>query len=42
MPFLFFAPRRIRHIAAWITIALQVLILATGNYTFFNFLTIAF
>ncbi len=40
-PFLFFAPRRFRHIAAWLTIALQVLILLTGNYTFFNFLTIA-
>jgi hypothetical protein len=34
VPFLFFAPRRIRHIAAWITIGLQTLILLTGNYTF--------
>jgi hypothetical protein len=41
VPFLFFAPRRLRHIAAWLTITLQVLILLTGNYTFFNFLTIA-
>ena len=41
VPFLFFAPRRVRHVAGWITIALQVLILLTGNYTFFNFLTIA-
>ena len=40
VPFLFFAPRRIRHIGAWITIALQMLILTTGNYTFFNLLTI--
>jgi lipase maturation factor 1 len=40
VPFLFFAPRRLRHIAAWLTIALQVLILLTGNYTFFNYLTI--
>jgi lipase maturation factor 1 len=40
-PLLFFAPRRFRHIGAWITILLQVLILATGNYTFFNILTIA-
>ena len=40
IPFLFFAPRRLRHIAAWLTIVLQVLILLTGNYTFFNFLTI--
>ena len=41
VPFLFFAPRRIRHAAAWLTITLQMLILLTGNYTFFNFLTIA-
>ncbi len=41
VPFLFFAPRRFRHMAAWFTIVLQVLILLTGNYTFFNFLTIA-
>lgn len=40
-PLLFFAPRRFRHIGAWITILLQLLILATGNYTFFNILTIA-
>jgi hypothetical protein len=40
VPFFFFAPRRLRHIAAWFTIALQVLILLTGNYTFFNYLTI--
>jgi len=40
-PFLFFAPRRLRHAGAWITILLQLLILLTGNYTFFNFLTIA-
>jgi hypothetical protein len=41
VPFLFFAPRRFRRVAAWLTIGLQVLILLTGNYTFFNFLTIA-
>jgi len=41
VPFLFFAPRRIRVMAAWITAGLQILILTTGNYTFFNFLTIA-
>ena len=40
VPFLFFAPRRIRHVGAWITILLQLLILITGNYTFFNLLTI--
>jgi lipase maturation factor 1 len=41
VPLLFFAPRRLRHAGAWITIALQLLILVTGNYTFFNLLTIA-
>lgn len=41
VPVLFFAPRPVRRIAGWITIALQVLILTTGNYTFFNWLTIA-
>ena len=40
MPFFLFMPRRIRLIGAGWMIALQVLILATGNYTFFNFLTI--
>jgi lipase maturation factor 1 len=40
-PLLFLAPRRFRHIGGWITIVLQLLILATGNYTFFNILTIA-
>jgi len=40
-PLLFFAPRQLRHIGAWISISLQLLILATGNYTFFNILTIA-
>jgi hypothetical protein len=41
VPFLFFAPKRLRHAGAWITIALQLLIILTGNYTFFNILTIA-
>ena len=41
VPFLFFAPRRLRTIGAWITIGFQVLILLTGNYAFFNWLTIA-
>ncbi len=40
VPFLFFAPRRFRLAGAWITILLQFLILLTGNYTFFNLLTI--
>ena len=40
VPFLFFGPRSVRRVAGWITIGLQVLILLTGNYTFFNLLTI--
>ena len=42
VPFLFFAPtrfRRIRHVAGWLTLALQILILFSGNYTYFNLLT---
>jgi lipase maturation factor 1 len=39
-PFLFFAPGPIRRVAAWLVIALQVLILLTGNYTSFNWLAI--
>lgn len=41
IPFLFFAPRRLRFCAAFCTIFLQCLILLTGNYTFFNWLAIA-
>jgi hypothetical protein len=40
VPFLFFGPRRARYAGAIATAALQLLILATGNYTFFNFLAI--
>jgi predicted DCC family thiol-disulfide oxidoreductase YuxK len=40
-PFLIFAPRRIRFSGSAVIIFLQILILLTGNYTFFNFLTIA-
>jgi predicted DCC family thiol-disulfide oxidoreductase YuxK/uncharacterized membrane protein len=40
-PFLIFAPRRIRFVGCAAIIGLQTLILLTGNYTFFNFLTIA-
>ena len=36
-----FAPRKLRHIAGLLLIFLQVSIIATGNYTFFNILTIA-
>ena len=41
VPFLFFAPRRLRHLAAGLTVGLQLLIILTGNYTFFNLLAIA-
>jgi predicted DCC family thiol-disulfide oxidoreductase YuxK len=39
-PLLVLAPRRIRFFAAFAITLLQVLILLTGNYAFFNFLTI--
>jgi len=42
VPFLIFAPRRIRFFAARAIVALQLLILLTGNYAFFNLLTISF
>jgi predicted DCC family thiol-disulfide oxidoreductase YuxK len=41
VPFLIFAPRRPRQLACVILILFQVLILLTGNYAFFNLLTIA-
>jgi predicted DCC family thiol-disulfide oxidoreductase YuxK len=41
VPFLFFAPRRVRFFAAAMTITLQALIFMTGNYTFFNLLAVA-
>lgn len=40
-PFLLFAPRRFRYAAAGFLIALQLLILVTGNYAFFNLLALA-
>ena len=40
-PFLIFSPRRIRHAGASLMIALQVMIFLTGNYAFFNLLTLA-
>jgi hypothetical protein len=40
-PFLIPAPRRVRHSAAAVIAFLQVAIIATGNYAFFNFLTLA-
>jgi len=42
LPFLIFGPRRLKRIAALGIIGLQILILLTGNYTFFNLLAIAF
>src|SRR5262245_32443250 len=41
VPFLFFAPRRLRVAGALVTIGFQLLIVLTGNYGFFNGLTIA-
>ncbi|MFL6519549.1 MAG: lipase maturation factor family protein [Chthoniobacterales bacterium] len=41
VPFFIWAPRRLRHIAGGLLILLQVVIAATGNYCFFNLLTIA-
>ncbi|MBC7945022.1 MAG: lipase maturation factor family protein [Burkholderiales bacterium] len=41
LPFFIFLPRRPRFLAAWSFIAFQLAIIATGNYGFFNLLTIA-
>src|ERR1700733_910758 len=41
IPFLFFAPRLWRLCGAGLALFLQVLIFLTGNYTFFNLLTMA-
>jgi predicted DCC family thiol-disulfide oxidoreductase YuxK len=41
VPFLMFAPRRVRFFAAAMTVMLQLLIFITGNYTFFNLLAMA-
>lgn len=40
-PFLIFGPRRLRHLGAAAIALLQIGILLTGNYTFFNWLTLA-
>jgi predicted DCC family thiol-disulfide oxidoreductase YuxK len=40
LPFLIFAPRNLRRVAACGFVLLEVLILLTGNYNFFNWLTI--
>ena len=41
VPFLYFAPRRLRMFAFGATVLLQLLIAASGNYGFFNLLTLA-
>jgi predicted DCC family thiol-disulfide oxidoreductase YuxK len=41
LPFLIFCPRRLRFVAAFGFLLLQAVILLTGNYAFFNLLTIA-
>ena len=41
IPFLIFAPRRPRQLACAVLIAFQALIFLTGNYCFFNLLTMA-
>lgn len=41
VPFLIFAPRRLRTLGCIGLIGLQILIILTGNYCFFNLLTIA-
>jgi predicted DCC family thiol-disulfide oxidoreductase YuxK len=41
LPFLIFFPRRLRFVAAFGILFLQVVILLTGNYAFFNLLTMA-
>jgi predicted DCC family thiol-disulfide oxidoreductase YuxK len=40
-PLLIFAPRRIRFIGAALLVGLQTLILVTGNYAYFNLLSLA-
>lgn len=41
LPFLIFFPRRLKFVAAFGILLLQVVILLTGNYAFFNLLTMA-
>ncbi len=39
VPFLIFSPRRARYVAGVLLILFQVLLMATGNYAYFNWLT---
>ncbi len=41
VPFLVFCPRRLRILGFYILVVFQILILLTGNYCFFNILTIS-
>ena len=41
LPFLLFAPRRVRFLALAVILTLQTLIFVTGNFGFFNLLTLA-
>ena len=41
VPFCIFAPRRLRHLGAYILMAQQSLLLFTGNFGFFNLLVLA-
>jgi len=41
LPFLILCPRRVRFVAAFAFLLLQLVILLTGNYAFFNLLTMA-
>jgi hypothetical protein len=41
IPPLYFMPRRLRVFAFWLTVLLQCTIAATGNFGFFNLLTVA-
>jgi predicted DCC family thiol-disulfide oxidoreductase YuxK len=41
VPFFIWAPRRLRLLACGLLVFLQIIIAATGNYCFFNLLTIA-
>jgi predicted DCC family thiol-disulfide oxidoreductase YuxK len=41
VPFLIFLPRRVRFVAFWAFALLMLVISLTGNYTFFNLLTLA-
>lgn len=41
VPWLIFAPRQIRFASGVAIVGLQILIMITGNYTYFNWLTLA-